>query len=62
MVSLSEFSFEKLLKKTIFEDINFKKITMKQFYFLLFSLFFAFNLSFSQANELISVSLVKDLE
>ena len=35
------------LKKTIFEDINFKKITMKHFYFLLFT-FFAFNLSFGQ--------------
>ena len=34
-------------KKTIFEDINFKKITMKQFYFLLFT-FFALNLSFGQ--------------
>ena len=34
-------------KKTIFEDINFKKITMKHFYFLLFT-FFALNLSFGQ--------------
>jgi hypothetical protein len=40
-----------LAKKTIFGYINFKKITMKQFYFLLFSLF-AFNLSFAQVTEL----------
>ena len=47
MVSLSEFSFEKSLKKAIFENINFKKIIMKHFYFLLFT-FFALNLSFGQ--------------
>ena len=40
-----------MAKKTIFGYINFKKITMKQFYFLLFSLF-AFNLSFAQVTEL----------
>ena len=41
------FLLKNCLKKTIFEDINFKKITMKHFYFLLFT-FFAFNLSFGQ--------------
>ena len=40
-----------MAKKTIFGNINSKKITMKQFYFLLFSLF-AFNLSFAQVTEL----------